>query len=146
MKTNTATALSVAAGNALAETSDVQFLNQDQFKAFLAKLEELHTTSFPAPMVKDYGYSIVVLSHGFVYAGDVTLVGEELVIGRPLNIRQWGTTKGLGQLAVEGPQKDTVLDRCGNIYAPKLALIHIMSVADLARKRWENRDELKGHG
>lgn len=125
--------------------NDVQFLNQDQFETFLKEIDEMALRSFPAPLIKDYGYSIVVLSHGFVYAGDVSLVGEELVIGRPLNVRQWGTTKGLGQLAVEGPQKDTVLDRCGNIYAPKLALIHIMSVGDTARKRWEARDELKGH-
>lgn len=127
------------------KASDVQFLNQDQFQQFLNRLDDMMQRSFPAPLIKDYGYSIVVLSHGFVYVGDVSLVGEELIIGRPLNIRQWGTTKGLGQLAVEGPQKDTVLDRCGSIFAPKLALIHIMSVCDSARRRWDARDELKGH-
>lgn len=127
------------------KASDVQFLNQDQFDQFLKRFDEVMLRSFPAPLIKDYGYSIVVLSHGFVYVGDVSLVNDELIIGRPLNVRQWGTTKGLGQLAVEGPQKDTVLDRCGNIFAPKLALIHIMKVSDPAIRRWEARDELKGH-
>ena len=130
---------------ALAKTAgglpDVSMMNQEQFEKFLATFQQ----SFPAPLNKDYGYSIIVLSHGFVYIGDITMVGEELTIGRALNIRQWGTSKGLGQLAVEGPQKDTVLDRCGTIYVPKLAVIHIMSVAKNAHDKWQKHPQLVGH-
>lgn len=132
-----------AAARKVAEV--IEKAQPDNLDKIIAALKERWQESFPAPMNKDYGYAIVVLSHGFVYVGDVSLVGEELTIGRALNVREWGTTKGLGQLAVEGPLKGTVLDRCGTIYAPKLALIHIMTVGDAPRKRWEARDELKSH-
>lgn len=112
-------------------------MSDAQFEAFMDR-------AFPS-LTKDYGYAIVVLSHGFVYVGDVTLVGDELAIGRALNVRQWGTSKGLGQLTIEGPQKETVLDRCGGITAPRLALIHIMGVTPAAKKNWEKNPVLVGH-
>lgn len=117
-------------------------LSDEQFQHMLG---EMRGWFAPAWEQKDYGFAIVVLSHGFVYAGDVSVVGEEVIIGRPLNIRHWGTTKGLGQLAVEGPQKDTQLDRCGTIHAPLLALIQIMNVIDSVKPKWEQHQMLKGH-
>lgn len=38
-------------------------------------------------------------------------------------IRRWGTTKGLGELALEGPKRDTVLDKCGDMDIPVGAII-----------------------
>jgi hypothetical protein len=70
---------------------------------------------------------IVVLDRGFVYVGNVTENGENLVIENARNIRRWGTTKGLGQLAIEGPQSDTVLDPAGTVTAPKRAVIHTLA-------------------
>lgn len=53
---------------------------------------------------------IVVAQRGWVFVGDVRQEGDEVIIENCQNIRRWGTTKGLGQLALEGPQTNTVLD------------------------------------
>ena len=68
-------------------------------------------------------WKIVVCQRGFVYAGLVTFAGEYLVIDDAVNIRRWGTTKGLGQLALSGPTSDTVLDQCGVVRVHKLAVV-----------------------
>ena len=67
---------------------------------------------------------IVVLDRGFVYVGNVEDQGENLKITEARNIRRWGTTKGLGQLALEGPTRNTELDDVGTVIAPKRAVIH----------------------
>jgi hypothetical protein len=38
-------------------------------------------------------------------------------------IRRWGTTKGLGELAITGPTLATVLDPCGEVIAHPLAIV-----------------------
>jgi hypothetical protein len=38
--------------------------------------------------------------------------GSDCVLHNASNIRRWGTTKGLGEIALGGPTKDTVLDKC----------------------------------
>lgn len=65
----------------------------------------------------NHGLCIVVLDHGFVYVGQLTTDDKFLTIVDAQNIRRWGTTKGLGQLALDGPQPNTVLDNCGTVRA-----------------------------
>ena len=79
------------------------------------------------------GFAIVVLDKGFVYVGSVEICEEWCVIKNAKNIRRWGTKKGLGELALEGPQSDTALDLCGVVRAPKSALIHIIETEE---KKW----------
>jgi len=62
--------------------------------------------------------TIAILTNGFVFVGDVTVKKDWIEIENTYNIRRFGTTKGLGQLAVEGIQKDTVLDKVGVLRAP----------------------------
>jgi len=79
------------------------------------------------------GFSIVVLDRGFVYVGDVEHNGEWCVIKNAQNIRSWGTTKGLGELALGGPTKDTKLDLVGTVRAPAKAVI---SLIDTEADKW----------
>ena len=61
------------------------------------------------------GYRVVVLDSGFVYVGyvEASLDAEDRwLMAKPRNIRRWGTTRGLGQLTLEGPTEETVLDDC----------------------------------
>ena len=69
------------------------------------------------------GFAIVVCDRGFVYVGQSTHDGEWCVIRDAKNVRVWGTKKGLGQLALEGPQKETVLDSVGTVRVPARAVI-----------------------
>jgi len=67
---------------------------------------------------------IVVLTQGFVVAG---LVEEHttgaLTIYAASVIRLWGTTKGLGELAFNGPTQKTVLDPAGIVDVPSHAVV-----------------------
>lgn len=56
---------------------------------------------------------IVIGQRGFVWVGNVDRSTDRIVITNAQNIRRWGTTWGLGQLAIEGPQPNTRLDKCG---------------------------------
>jgi hypothetical protein len=71
------------------------------------------------------GFAIAVLDRGFVYVGDVTCDDQWCVITNAKNIRQWGTTNGLGEL-VSGPTSKTVLDQVGTVRAPMRAVISII--------------------
>jgi hypothetical protein len=79
------------------------------------------------------GTSIVVLDRGWVYVGDVTLAGDFAIIENARNVRRWGTTKGLGELAAKGPQRNTQLDPAGTVRAPMRAVIALI---DCDRVAW----------
>lgn len=53
---------------------------------------------------------IVVLQRGWVLIGRLEQVETKCVLHNAQVIRRWGTTKGLGELALEGKKKDTLLD------------------------------------
>ena len=80
------------------------------------------------------GKAIVVLDRGFVYVGDVTIEGDWCIIKNAQNIRYWGTTKGIGELALEGPKEKTKLDPIGTVRAPMRAVI---SVIDTEASKWK---------
>lgn len=59
------------------------------------------------------GRYIVIGNRGNIVVGDLTIIGSTGYLKNASVIRRWGTTKGLGQLALEGPTSDTKLDHCG---------------------------------
>ena len=69
---------------------------------------------------------IVVLDRGFVYAGRAEIADGFVTITKAQCVRRWGTSKGLGELAAEGPKSRTVLDDAGTIVAPVSALVHLI--------------------
>lgn len=80
---------------------------------------------------------IVVLQRGWVLVG----IFEETPTGCKLHnasvIRNWGTTKGLGELAASGPQSATKLDKCnGLVEFDKLTMVLSISVNGLV---WANK-------
>ncbi len=79
------------------------------------------------------GFAIVVLDRGFVYVGNTEIDDQWCVITNARNIRQWGTTKGLGEL-VNGPLSKTVLDDVGTVRAPMRAVI---SLIDTDAAKWK---------
>ena len=91
--------------------------------------DELRGEATSAPVVSSANgtlYKIVICQRGFVYAGDVEFDGEYLVITNAVNLRVWGTTRGLGELALNGPTSDTRADACGVVRVHKLAVVATM--------------------
>lgn len=75
---------------------------------------------------------IAILISGFVFVGLITQADGYIEIRNAKNIRRWGTTKGLGQLAIQGPQKETILDETGTIRVPFHSLIFTIDCQDKA--------------
>lgn len=53
---------------------------------------------------------ICVLERGWIMVGQLEKDGDEYVLLNAKVIRYWGTTQGLGELAVKGPLPNTKLD------------------------------------
>lgn len=68
-------------------------------------------------------WRIVVLHRGHVVVGRYSRDGSEVVIRDASVIRRWGTTRGLGEIAANGPTPNTVLDPCGVVRAHELAVV-----------------------
>ena len=66
---------------------------------------------------------IVVVTSGWVLIGMVTKAESGVKLTEASVIRVWGTTAGLGQIALQGPTKDTVLDPCGDVEVPIRAVV-----------------------
>lgn len=78
---------------------------------------------------------IVILDRGFVFVGNVKLHDGWCIISNAQNVRRWGTSKGLGELAEKGPLKDTVLDSAGIVRAPERAVIGLIECTAASWKK-----------
>lgn len=76
-----------------------------------------------APVTKQGDIKIMILQRGFVYVGCVTRDGDNVRISSAQNVRQWGTTRGLGELAVNGPTDKTRLDPAGTVCCHVLGVV-----------------------
>ena len=61
---------------------------------------------------------IVILQSGWVFVGEYAESEKGITLENAGNIRRWGTNKGLGQLALDGPTSNTIIDQCGSMTAP----------------------------
>ena len=82
------------------------------------------------------GFGIVIVDMGFVYVGDIHVDDDWCVITNAFNLRVWGTTKGLGQLAEDGPTATTVMDSTGTVRIPNHAII---AVIDTEQAKWTSK-------
>jgi hypothetical protein len=80
----------------------------------------------PSNESTDHGLQIIILDRGYVYVGNVSIDDNWVLITTARNVRRWGTTKGLGELAANGPLKDSIIDPVGTVRAPLRALIGLI--------------------
>ena len=66
---------------------------------------------------------IVILQRGFVFVGRFSQIGTTCTLSDGFNVRRWGTTKGLGEIAEGGPTKDTVLDPVASVSYHELSAV-----------------------
>lgn len=79
---------------------------------------------------------IAVLDRGWVFVGRATESPSALTLQSADCIRYWGTTRGIGQLALEGPQSGTKLDPAGTVTVPRTAVIALI---DASADKWPGR-------
>jgi len=94
-------------------------------------MTENTTTETPRPDTNERPVKILVLQRGWVAIGRHAKDGAEHVLTDASIIRRWGTTKGVGQLATDGPRSNTVLDPTGTVRAHELATVLVID-ADAA--------------
>lgn len=87
-------------------------------------------------------WEIIVCDRGFVLAGIVRPGPDPLTIevDRCQCVRRWGTQNGLGQLALEGPTAETVLDPEGD--GVLVSLLHVyrrLLVSAKGAQAWTRR-------
>lgn len=67
--------------------------------------------------------SIVIAQRGWVFVGEVSEQDGKVVINKAQNVRRWGTSRGLGQIAANGPTENTVLDPAGIVTLHPLSIV-----------------------
>lgn len=77
---------------------------------------------------KETEKQIVILQRGWVMVGDFSQDGVNCQLDNASIIRIWGTTKGLGELALGGPTSSTKLDPCGLVKFHELTIVSRLSV------------------
>jgi len=73
--------------------------------------------------IKPSNKQIVILNRGWVVVGNYSEKGDECTLTNASVIRVWGTTKGIGELAENGPTSNTKLDPCPNVHFHKMTMV-----------------------
>ena len=76
---------------------------------------------------------IVILQRGWIAFGRFFQNGSECRLENATIIRNWGTTRGLGEIAKEGPTSKTKLDPCPPLDFHELTTIARM---DVNEEKW----------
>lgn len=91
--------------------------------------------------MRDFGLQIAVVDNGFVYIGYIHLEDGFFVIKNGYNVRRQGTTAGYGQLAMNGPTKDSGLDEVPLTLVPYSRLVHFIQCNP---EKWDHKIENPG--
>jgi hypothetical protein len=78
---------------------------------------------------------IAILQRGWVVIGEYSENGDECILRNASVIRKWGTSEGLGELAIKGKQTETKLDKTGVVRFNKLTSVALID----CDKIWENQ-------
>jgi hypothetical protein len=76
---------------------------------------------------------IMILQRGWVAVGKFSQNGEQCRLENAAIIRRWGTNKGLGEIALNGPTTSTVLDKCPTLRFHELTIVASM---DCEESKW----------
>ncbi len=81
--------------------------------------------------------TIIVADRGWVFVGharqDVRLGIDGIAVDDARVVRRWGTSRGLAQLAAEGPQPNTKLDDKRPVFIPRS---DVKSFFDCVEEKW----------
>lgn len=86
---------------------------------------------------ENLGLQIVAIDNGFVFVGEVVVSGSWVEMYSASSVRRYGTTKGLPQLASEGPQRETQLDEVSGLL--KFPLARLVFIMECNRESWQKK-------
>lgn len=78
---------------------------------------------------------IIIADAGHIFVGETEHTDKGVQLSNASVIRRWGTTRGLGEIALGGPTSSTVLDKTGRVFIPTQAMICVISCE---QDRWKN--------
>jgi len=91
------------------------------------------------PKSIDSKVKIVILQRGWIMVGHYSQKGSDCSLTQASVIRSWGTTKGLGEIAANGPTSSTKLDPCrGLVEFDRLTVVATISCDE---DKWEGKLE-----
>ena len=71
-----------------------------------------------------HGKNICILQRGWVMVGDLSQKGHDMTLKNASVIRIWGTSRGIGEIAGNGPTDKTKLDTTsGDVFFHELTLV-----------------------
>lgn len=68
-------------------------------------------------------WRIVIAQRGWVFVGRYDEDGDNVTLTDAKVLRVWGTTKGLGELALSGPTAKTISDPAGTVRLHRLGVV-----------------------
>lgn len=83
---------------------------------------------------------IVILHRGWVVVGKYAQTKTHGKLTSAYVVRHWGTTKGLGELAENGPTSSSTLDPTPEQEFPLTAVINTIRCNEKAWKEWVRKD------
>lgn len=78
---------------------------------------------------------IAILQRGWIYIGKFSQEGSNCKLENAYNIRRWGTSEGLGELALKGKQEETKLDKVGTVTFHELTSVCLIDVNEEVWKK-----------
>ena len=73
---------------------------------------------------------IAVVDSGWVLVGECEAGTKVITLTHANVIRIWGTSKGLGEIALGGPTKTTQLDKIGTVFIERSSLKFLIACED----------------
>lgn len=83
----------------------------------------------------DSPIKIVILQRGWAMVGKFKREGSDCSLEDAQVIRTWGTTKGLGEIAKDGPTSSTKLDPCNGLV--QFDYLTVVATISCEEKKWE---------
>ena len=80
---------------------------------------------------------IVILQRGWVMVGRFERNGSDCKLHNAAVIRSWGTSKGVGEIAKDGPTPNTKLDPCNGLV--EFDYLTVVSTISCDEKKWANK-------
>ena len=78
---------------------------------------------------------IAILQRGWVMVGYFSREGNDCTLTEASVVRVWGTTKGLGEIALGGPTSSTKLDIAGKVQFDYLTVVALL---DCEESKWKS--------